>query len=40
MEELEKVEVEETAKVDIFESEMPLIHLLSNIVELSIFIVD
>ena len=40
MEELKEVEVEEAVKVGLLRSEMPLVHLPSNMSELSIFIVD
>ncbi len=40
MEELERVETEEAAKIGILGSEMPLIYLSSNINEPSIFIID
>ncbi len=40
VEELEKIETEETAKVDILKSEMPLVYFSSNINELSVFIMD
>ncbi len=40
VEELERVKIEETAKVDILKSKMLLVHLFSNIGESLIFIVD